>query len=279
MIEISIPHGAVSRSFVLAEPLETRRLLSAAGAADGPIITGETFIGPINAMTAVVLQFNQHLDPTTANNLKAFHIGRNFGSSDSGGGFDPLGFLLVHKGGSGSPLAPGGKDLPDEVLHPDAALGSATYDDATETVTITSAHAFRANFYLRFIRVAGNGPNAIRNSDGIALDGTFNDHPGTNAVIRYGFHRNNVFSYTDAQKNRVTLKVSGKGSMIVYMPRHGNPAPIVNLFSTSVDSSVLTGTIKPSKHSDGTTTLQEVNSTGTAQIELPSTFIVTSMQS
>ncbi len=277
MIEIYTPHSAVSYSFVLAEPLETRRLLSAAGAVDGPIITGETFIGPINAMTAVVLQFNQHLDPATANNLKAYHIGRNFGSSDDGG-FDPLGFLSVRKDASGSSVAPSGKDLPDEVLHPDTALGTAAYDDATETVTITSAHAFRANVYLRFIRVAGNGPNAVRNSDGIALDGAFKNHPGTNAVIRYGFHRTNVFSYTDAQKNHVSLKLSGAGQMIVYVPRHGNPAPIVNLFSTSADSSILTGTIKPSKNSDGTTTLQELNSTGTAQIELPSTFTVSSTQ-
>lgn len=260
------------------ESLEKRRLLSAAPAADGPVITGETFIGPVTALTAVVLQFNQHLDPATANNLKAYHIGRNFGSSDSGGGFDPVGLLFaVHQHPPKSP-APGGKDLPF-ALHPATSLGGASYDDANQTVTITSAHAFRANVFLRFIRVAGNGPNAVRNSNGVALDGVSNNHPGTSAVIRYRFRRTNNFSYTDAQKNHVTLKISGPGQMMIYIPRRGNPSPLVDLIGTTADSSILTGTLKPGKNSDGKTTLQELSGTSNGQIQLPSSFIITHTQS
>ncbi len=278
MTDLSIPPQRGDRPSILIESLEARRLFTHAIAEDGPHVTGETFIGPVTAMTAVVLQFNQHLDPTTANNLAAYHIGRIFSSDSSGGGFDPIGFLTVHKGAKGSSTGPTGTNRPQEILHPDTTLGSAVYDDATETVTITSAHPFRANVFLRFVRVAGTGPNTVRNTDGIALDGAGTNHPGTQDNIRYRFRRTDSFTYTDAQKNKVTLKLFGPGTMMLYIPRHGDPSPIVFLYQTDPSASILTGTIKPGKGSDGTTTLQELTGTSAAQIQLSSSFEMTYTQ-
>ena len=240
-------------------------------------------VGPVGAVTALVLQFNQPLDPSTANNIKAYHIGRNFGSSDSGGGFDPIGFLEQHKPISDptilSPeLHRKAAKASSPVLHPDASVGTVSYDDTTDTVTISAQKPFQSNAFLRFIRVAGTGPNTIKGANGLALDGNRSGHPGSNDVIRYRFFRNKSMSYTDPLGSHVTLKLSGPGEILAFLPKQKNPEPIVFLSNTDPTASILTGTVKFSKHASGTTTLQELSGLNEAQVELGPQFVITNSQ-
>ena len=66
---------------VAIQPLEGRRLFQVGHA--GPLIN-EQIIGPDSAATAVVLTFNEPLDPTTANNVNAYGIGRTIAETSGG---------------------------------------------------------------------------------------------------------------------------------------------------------------------------------------------------
>ncbi len=278
--------GGGARAKACIERLEARQLMAATPGPNGPVITGEKFIGPVGGVTALVLQFDQALDPSTANNIKAYHIGRNFGSSSDSGGFNPIGFFSQPKPAS-SGNGGGVLNLPaiekasatssTPQVHPFASVGTVSYDDTSHTVTIFAAKPFNAKGFLRFVRVTGTGVNAVRGANGLALDGDQNGKPGGTQVIRYRFFNTKSFAYTDARKNRVVLKVQGVGRIFAFLPRL-NPSPDVFLTGTDPGTTIVTGTFKPSAHGDGTTTIQELSGASMAQIQLPPEITVTYSQ-
>ena len=224
----------------------------------GPRLIGERLIGPANAVTAIQLQFSEPLDPATATNPRAYNFGILSSSSSSGGGI----FNLF------SPFFA----RPGQVLHPHASLGSVSYDDATQTVTLTAAKPFLSTTFLRFIRVKGTGDNAVRDAQGIALVG--HGHTGSDASIHLRFFRSKTVSYTDPQGSRVSLRLKGPGTLAVFLPTYGNKTPVVFLQNTTADSTTLTGTIHASKRSNGTASLQELSGVSSVTDLLGSNFVI-----
>jgi virginiamycin B lyase len=109
----------------------------------GPQILAVRRFGFHELPTTLVLVFNQPLDPGTAQNPAAYRI------------TDPHGRVIV--------------------------INSAVYNPTTRTVTLHPLE--RLNLHLRYrLTVFGTGPNAVKNTAGVRLDGANNGHSGTNFV-------------------------------------------------------------------------------------------------
>ena len=219
------------------------------------VVVGEQLLGPEGAVTGVVLTFNQHLDPTTAQNVKAYALARRISvsSTDSGsilGGITGFG---------------GGDTTTNSIRVKKVKFVLAVYDDANMTVTLTPEKPFRADKYFRFLRVVGSGPNAILLPGGTPIDGNGDGKPGGDAIIKFSSHRGRHFTYKDADGDRVTLTLSRPGELVVMLRRTGSPNPVVYVEGGDPLLTVLTGTVKKGRHGDGIATLQELAGTSTFQ--------------
>ncbi len=121
----------------------------------GPQIVDLSRQGIHTDPTRITLGFNADLDPTRAEN--------------------PANYRLI------SP----GKDKTlgtrDDVVVP---IVSATYDEATQTVTL--APRYRLNWYdFAQVRVMSGGASGLIDTDGRALDGDRNGQPGTDFIARF----------------------------------------------------------------------------------------------
>ena len=133
------------------QSLEGRTMYAASG-----LVTGERLIGPNDAITAVVLTVNQHLDPVTADNPLAYQIyHRVIQTTSSSDGI--FGF--------------GGSDGGTNIRRLGIPFSSAVYDDATMTVTLTPEKPFPGQKYFSFVFVHGNGVNGIRTAQGDFIAG------------------------------------------------------------------------------------------------------------
>jgi hypothetical protein len=239
------------------EPLESRTHFST-----GPTLVGEGLLGSAQAVTGIVLTFNQPLDPATAQNVNAYSIGRHVTSGSSSNLLNDLGglFFTARPGGVARP----GIARPDIVLHPArkgvhggrVAFTSAIYDDATMSVTLTPAYPIKATKFFRYIHVSGMGTTAVTNTLGQAVQG--ND--GGVGNIRLGFkpHQGKTVRYTDAEDQRVMLKLKGPGTIVAFLRTGPDPQPIILLENTYAGRSSLTGSVKPNPGSNGISNLQEL---------------------
>ena len=214
-------------------------------------------IGPNNAVTGIRLTFNQPLDPATAQDVDAYVILRkiNVKGSDDGGLFDS--FVPFSDSSTGNSTKV--KKL---------RFDSAVYDPATMSVTITPHKTFTGDKYFRQIRVAGQGDHAIRNTDGVPLDGNGDGKPGDNALLKFHDRRGKHLNFKEVDGDRVSIKLSGPGKIVSMTRRKGQPAPLLFIVGGVPGKTVLSGTIKQGRNGDGMAEIQEISGVSTATVTL-----------
>lgn len=238
----------VPTSTCRVEALEGRQLLSA-----GPVLTGVTLAGPVSAVNAVVLSFNEPLDPTGAQNLQAYAFGK-VGPQNSDNGFS-LGDLLPFSTTAASrsnAVGASTKSRPRLVKAGKIQFASAVYDNAARTVTLTPLAPFRAQAFFRVLRVKGTGANALHDASGNVLNG------GVDQVLNWSMRQGKQVMYLDAAHNRVTLRLRGRGRLFVFLRRRADADPVIFLDSTNAGST-LSGTVKNHGQTGGLTPIAEID--------------------
>jgi hypothetical protein len=225
----------------MIDHLEPRRLLAATP------VTAVTINGTAGQINGVVLTFNVPLDPTTAQNVKAYSISKKTKGDDSS-------FGVIDTSSPGSTRR--------------VRFKSAVYDPDTQTVTLTPDGAFDLGRRFKRVRISGNGPNTIMTATGAPLDGNGDGTPGGDAILHSRVVRASRFNYREADGDMMRLKLTGPGVLRVWSDHRRNVAPDVFLFGTNASQSTLTGTVKKGRHGDGVVTLHQISGTATAVVPL-----------
>ena len=226
-----------------AEPLEPRRLFA------GPAVVALRVTGTEQEVTGVVLTFSDSLDPGTAQNPDAYFIGRDKIAADHG--WDPLGL----------------GDRPRETDR--IKVGSATYDEANRTVTLTPATPFNLFERLRRVRVSGRGDTAVRDVAGVPLDGNRDGTPGDSGVVRMRVTRSERITYRDVDGDRVKLKLVGPGKLWGLIPARRDLGAIFFLNRSNLLRSGLLGWVVPNRRTgDGQATIRQLSGTRFASLPL-----------
>jgi hypothetical protein len=225
------------------ESLESRRHMSV-----GPVVA-QHFIGTQEAVSAVVLTFDVPLDPTAAQNVSAYKLVRKSKSS----GDIEFGF-----GGIGQ-----GEDKTDISRIP---IDTATYDPAANTVTLTPRHAFELRKNFTVVQIFGRGKNPLRTADGQIFDGNNKGGPGGDLFLRYKARANKVFKFKESDGDIASLRVTGGGHMLFFLPIAGKSSPAIFMRESNPAESVLTGTVKQGKRGDGVVDIAQISAASTANI-------------
>lgn len=221
------PASHASSPRVAFEGLESRRLMAA-----GPSLTAVEILGQPTAVTGVVLTFNEPLDLNSAQNANGYSLGHPPAQDTSSSGFDFTSLLFRQNPGHEKPdtarvrLTRGGRII----------FSAATYNSATDSVTLTPVAPFKAQSWFRFLRIKGTGPYAIKDTNGESLNG------GADTVARWSVHTGRTIHFTDLQHNHVTLKLTGPGRLQVFI-RGTNHDPII-FVEGATSASQLTGSIR-----------------------------------
>lgn len=237
----------------VVESLESRRLLSTA-----PVLTGMQLVGGVKAVSQVVLTFNESLDPTTAQQPQSFIFGRIPPSpSDNGVSVgDILQFLA--------------KPKPRAIKDGKVQWASTVYDDTNHTVTLTAIKPFTATKYFRLLRVKGTGNYAVKDPQGDILNA------GADTLIHWSYHNGQTIRWVDADGDRVTLTLKGRGHIYGFFRRAGDADPTVFVANTDAKS-VLTGTVKQSVTGDGVAHIaQLIGAPAKTNLFTSSQFVVSS---
>jgi hypothetical protein len=221
------------------DSLEPRRLMATVG----PVVA-QHFIGPQEAVTAVVLTFDVPLDPTTAQNTSAYKLVRKSQDDDDGFGGD------------------GGTDVSR------VSIETANYDPVANAVTLTVRRAFELRKNFTVVQVQGNGPNAVLTAAGTPIDGDGNGREGGDLFLRYKARASKTFNFKEADGDRVRLRVQGGGHMLYFLPIRGRSSPAFFMRETDPATSLLTGTVKQGKRGDGVIDIAQISAASTAQISI-----------
>jgi hypothetical protein len=237
---------AAARPAPAVDALE-ERLLMAKGP---PVITGVQFLGTSQNTTGFILTFNTALAPATANNPNIYELARK-----------------VTTGGSDGFLGIGGSDKETDIKH--IGLASATYDDATHSVTLAAAQPLELARTFRRIRVQGEGVNALRTADGTQIDGNQDGRPGGDAVITFKGTSKSKVSYKDADGDKVKITLAGPGRLVAFVNKDkSNPMPFIFIRETDPARSVITGTVKKARRGDGVAVIPQILGTSLAQVQI-----------
>jgi hypothetical protein len=247
----------------LVEPLESRRLLSdgvvvAAGELPdiaGPQLVGMHLVGPNDAVTQVVLTFNEPLDPATAQDTAAYQLLRrvHHESDDDGGLIDN----------------PFDDDDGGDTEFLRVQFASAAYDDATTSVALTATKPFRADKRFRNFRIAGGNEHALKDVSGNLLDGNADGTAGDPAVMIFKARRGRRLVLRDTDGDRATLRLTGPGRMIslLHRRRRGGPTdPLIFLDGAESDRTVLEGVVHPGRNGDGAVDIEQITGISTANV-------------
>jgi hypothetical protein len=210
------------------EGLESRVVMAA-----GPALVAVELLGSVSSVNAVVLTFNESLDPTSAQNIKAYALGHNPASTSSSG-FD-LSTLLFRKTNHQTPAV----RRPVLVRQGKIVFSSAIYDETTHSVTLTPVGPFKAQNYFRYLRIKGIGPYAIKDDSGIALNA------GLDTESRWFMRQTKSVRWVDPQHSHVTLKLTGPGKMYVFL-RGNNRQPTI-FIQGGTAATTLTGSVTNSR--------------------------------
>jgi hypothetical protein len=241
-------------SFVsFAEPLEPRRLASAAG----PTPVDVRVVGNPSAATAIRVTFDRPLDPSVAQRADNYGIARvvekcfHFDNShDGSGSFTVCG---------------------DERRSP--GVVSAAYDDATRSVLLTAGEPFSVTRRMRVVRVNAEGRFGVTDPAGNRLDGDGDGRAGDDAVFRVVYGSGRAVSYTETDGDRVTLRVQGPGKIFLMRRaknRKGGKGEALQLWVSGEgpEQTAVTGTVRAGRSGDGKGTIGEVIGASSARLEI-----------
>lgn len=135
-------------------------------------------------------------------------------------------------------------------------LGSAVYNSSDDTVVLTPKHPLRMNKIYQFVAY---GTDGVTDQAGRPLQ---NNSSSTSAGPNYStfFGQGNKLTYTDADGDRVRLKLTHGGTMDLRRAFDGDASSLI--LNDTTPSSILSGTVKRGKHGDGLTTIDLVGPTG-----------------
>jgi hypothetical protein len=236
---------AVRNETRFVEPLESRQLLSG-----GPVVTGVHIIGAARAITGIVVSFNESLDPASAQDTLAYRFGRPIPhTSDSTG--PSLGDFLPFLARPKVRLVKQGK----------IQFASATYDDATHSVTLTPYKRFNGAQFFRVLRVIGSGTHVVKDVAGNPVDGNSDGTGGDDAVIRWVKKNNNRIAYRDGDGDRVALTLRGRGTLYVFKSTTFFTGAWVFVDHPRANT-VLSGNVTQSANGDGKAVIPELEGAG-----------------
>ena len=246
------------------ELLESRFLCAADGVP--PTLQMVRVVGPPSQATAVALTFSEPLDPVRAANPEAYRV---FGAMLGDAGI---------------------KERSRK------ALASAKYDDATRTVTLVPEHTpFNSARGLRLLRVDAG---SVASASGEPLDGDGDGVGGDSAewLFRNEGRRRTII-YSDANRSRVKLRLSGPGRLRLTQHVQGTRLRVTGNTTFTLGfhafrwgeglqlwvegatlQSVLTGTVTTGRHGlDAITSIFEIVNPGGARLDLLAdpAFVVT----
>jgi hypothetical protein len=228
----------------MVEAMEPRRLLV------GPVVLAMSMLGTEQEVTGIVLTFSDRLDPASAQNTRAYFVGR-FDRVTADHGWDPLGLT----------------DRPRETDR--VQLQSAVYDDAARTVTLTPATSFNLFERFRRLRISGRGPTAVKDVAGVPLDGDRDGTPGDSGVLRLRVNRSKRISFRELDGDRVKLRLFGPGRIWSLIDRRRAVAPVFFLNRTNGLRSSLNGYVVQNRRTgDGIATLRQISGTAFASVPL-----------
>jgi uncharacterized repeat protein (TIGR01451 family) len=183
---------------------------------------GVDWTGPANAITSLILYFDDPLIASTAtnpNNYTLVNLGHNeiFGSKDN----------------------------------QNVSLLTPVYNPANWTVTLTPVTPLARNQFYHLL-VNGTSPSGVTNLGGNLLAGAGPGQPGTNytALLAQG----TKFFYYDTQGDKVTMSIQKGGYLKDLLSASGEGARLV-VVGERPRHTVLTGKVAKAKHHRGTPTL------------------------
>jgi uncharacterized repeat protein (TIGR01451 family) len=186
-----------------------------------PQVSGLTWSGRSRWVTSLTLSFTAPLDPASASN--------------------PANYRLINLA-AGRPVA----------------IGSITYNPATDSVTIVPASPLRSGQYDQ-IQVIGAGPTAVRDLAGNLLDGAGSGAPGSNYAAT--FAQGTQLRYRDNAGNRVTLRLRGPGYLRQVLSPSGQGISL-DVVGMVAHRTTLTGSLRRSRAGSGQTDLGTIEGLG-----------------
>ena len=225
------------------QTMEPRRLLA------GPAVVSITMTGTEQETTGIILTFSAPLDPVTAQNPKAYFVGRTEAVGEAG--YDPLGLY----------------DRPRETKR--VNLQSAVYDPATTSVALRPAAPFNLFDRFRRVRISGKGDNAVKDAAGVTIDGNHDDVPGGDSVIRTRLVRSKRVNFTEADGDRAHLRLHGPGKIWAVVAKNKQTPPVLFLNRSNALKSGLTGSVQRHQRTgDGVVTIRQISGTTFASLPI-----------
>ena len=91
--------------------------------------------------------------------------------------------------------------------------------------------------FYRILRVRGTGNDPVADLAGNPLNG------GEDTALHWNRARGKTIRYSDADGDRVTLKLKGPGKLYAFFHKSGDPFPSIFVTQTKAGKSSLTGTV------------------------------------
>jgi len=224
--------------------------------AAGPQITNIQLEGTAKACTAVVLTFDEQLDPNKAGDIRAFSIGRvKHPSSDNGlnlGDFLP--FLA--------------RPLSKVIKNRKVQFSQDIYDDTAHTITLIPNGPFAAWKYFRAVRIRGKGEFAITDAAGNPFDGDGNGTGGDDVVLTWVCHKGKKITIKEQDGDKVILKLKGPGKLYDIQHNFNARDPMIFIDSANPTKSILTATITQGKKGDGKADIAQISGLSAVQTTL-----------
>jgi hypothetical protein len=245
------PRPERSPRAAVVDQLESRQMLSVSALNAVPAVSNVYLTGSPVACTGIVVQFNESVDPGGAQEMQAYYAGKlpPVVTKSSFDWTQLLGFLAK----------------PKTYLVQDGRLGflSASYDDPSQSVTLTPVRPFNAIVLLRLLKVRGTTSNAVMDTDGIPLNG------GMDTFVSWAPHVVKSFTYLDADLDRVTINLRGPGMIVAFLQTRTDRQPMIFIRGGN-SRSILTGVVRQSITGNGVATLAELQGAGAIQDNLTS---------
>ena len=221
-----------------AESLEDRKLLSYADG-NGPVVT--SLIARIGRASTIVVSFDGPLDQSLAQKASEYQV---------------------------NALAPGNPEIVTKSGRPDRVV-AASYNASTMQVTLSLAKPLRAGTFYR-VYINGTPGSGLTDTSGTLFDGDNDDTPAGNfyGLIATG----SKIRFTDASGNRATVRLTGGGQIDLWRELNGD-VDLMSLVGTISGQSVLTGSIRATKGSDGIVVIPSIQGLAGVENELPPSFV------